>query len=91
MCVGFDDYDISGWVLVSEVGNQRFTFSLGTVIATNSSITVVSGRIRRPERAGLYGLGRTSGTTKAVRQFCLTLGAGKYQDSQQGSNAMRAF
>lgn len=35
--------DISGWVLVSEVGNQRFTFPSGTVIAANSSITVVSG------------------------------------------------
>jgi len=35
--------DVSGWVLVSEVGNQRFTFPSGTVIATNSSITVVSG------------------------------------------------
>jgi len=35
--------DVSGWVLVSEVGNQRFTFPSGTVVATNSSITVVSG------------------------------------------------
>ena len=35
--------NISGWVLVSEIGNQRFTFPSGTVIAANSSITVVSG------------------------------------------------
>ncbi|MBS3938697.1 MAG: thermonuclease family protein [Peptococcaceae bacterium] len=35
--------DVSGWVLVSENGNQRFTFPLGTVIPAGSSITVVSG------------------------------------------------
>jgi len=35
--------DISGWVLVSEVGNQRFTFPARTVIAANASISVVSG------------------------------------------------
>ena len=34
---------VSGWVLHSVEGNQRFTFPAGTVIATNSSITVVSG------------------------------------------------
>lgn len=35
--------DVSGWVLVSEHGNQRFTFPSGTVIPAGSSIAVVSG------------------------------------------------
>ncbi|MBS3986232.1 MAG: thermonuclease family protein [Selenomonadales bacterium] len=40
---GQTSVDISGWVLVSENGNQRFTFPAGTVIAMGSSIMVVSG------------------------------------------------
>jgi endonuclease YncB( thermonuclease family) len=35
--------DISGWVLVSENGNQRFTFPQGTTIPAGGSIRVVSG------------------------------------------------
>ena len=35
--------NISGWVLVSEAGNQRFTFPVNTVIPANANIAVVSG------------------------------------------------
>jgi len=35
--------DISGWVLVSEIGNQRFTLPAGTVVPAASGIAVVSG------------------------------------------------
>jgi len=35
--------DVSGWVLQSVEGNQRFTFPSATVVAANASITVVSG------------------------------------------------
>jgi len=35
--------DISRWVLVSEIGNQRFTFPVGTVIPAGAGIDVVSG------------------------------------------------
>jgi len=35
--------DVSGWVLISEIGDQRFTFPTGTVIPVGASITVVSG------------------------------------------------
>jgi len=38
-----NNIDISGWILVSERGNQRFTFPVSTVIAAGRSITVVSG------------------------------------------------
>jgi len=38
-----NNIDISGWILVSERGNQRFTFPVGTVIAAGKSIAVVSG------------------------------------------------
>jgi len=35
--------DISGWVLVSTVGDQRFTFPAGSVLGGNSSFRVTSG------------------------------------------------
>jgi len=35
--------DVSGWVLVSTIGNQRFTFPSGTVISDGAGINVVSG------------------------------------------------
>jgi len=35
--------DISGWILVSERGNQRFVFPSGTIIAANGSLLIVSG------------------------------------------------
>ena len=35
--------DVSAWVLVSEIGDQRFTFPTGTVIPAGASISVVSG------------------------------------------------
>ena len=35
--------DLSGWVLVSEVGNQRFSVPAGTALAPGASLTVVSG------------------------------------------------
>jgi len=38
-----NNIDISGWILVSERGNQRFTFPAGTVIIAGDSVAVVSG------------------------------------------------
>jgi len=38
-----NNIDISDWVLVSERGNQRFTFPAGTVIIAGDSVAVVSG------------------------------------------------
>jgi len=35
--------NVSGWVLISEIGDQRFTFPVGTVIPAGASIAVVSG------------------------------------------------
>lgn len=35
--------DLSGWVLVSERGNQRFTFPAGTVLLPGGTLRVVSG------------------------------------------------
>ncbi len=40
---GSETVNISGWVLVSEIGNQRLTFPQGTTIAAGGSIRVVSG------------------------------------------------
>jgi len=35
--------DVSSWVLIREIGDQRFTFPTGTVIPGGASIAVVSG------------------------------------------------
>ena len=35
--------DVSGWVLISEIGDQRFTFPVGTIIPAGAGIDVVSG------------------------------------------------
>jgi len=35
--------DVSGWTLVSERGNQRFTFLTNTIIQPNDTIKIVSG------------------------------------------------
>ncbi len=44
---GTKSVDISGWVLVSEVGNQRFTFPRGTVISAGGTLAIVSGSTAR--------------------------------------------
>jgi len=41
---GSKKVDISGWRLVSETGNQSFTFPSGTVIPAGGTLRVVSGR-----------------------------------------------
>jgi len=38
-----NDVDVSGWILVSETGDQRFTFPASTVIPAGASVSVVSG------------------------------------------------
>jgi len=35
--------DVSGWILISETGNQRFVFPSGTTVPVGLSISVVSG------------------------------------------------
>lgn len=45
---GDDAVDLSGWVLVSVSGNQRFTFPPGTVLAPGARLIVRSGPNARP-------------------------------------------
>lgn len=39
--------DISGWTLVSEVGNQRFTFPTGTKLAAGATLRITSGSMAK--------------------------------------------
>lgn len=41
---GSSDVDMSGWVLVSEVGNQSYTFPYGYILKAGATVRVWSGR-----------------------------------------------
>ena len=45
---GEEEVDLSGWVLVSVKGDQRYTFPAGTHLAGRSELTVVSGEGAQP-------------------------------------------
>ncbi len=39
-----EDVDLTGWVLVSEVGNQKFHFPDGYILKAEECVNILSGR-----------------------------------------------
>ncbi len=58
--------DLTGWKLVSEKGNQTYSFPNGTSISAGGSLKILSGSNAETSSGPWYGQSRICGTTMAI-------------------------